>query len=248
MRLLPRGRRARVALAGGLAAFLLALPVDWCRPWEAHYQGRPTSWWDRELTWEREGRLADQPFWRGWLGKLGLPVPKQVSAEAVLEAGDPDAIPVLLELLRGPDLHNRREASFCLCRMQERGLPAVPDLLVLLRSPIGGVRHESLEALQYLDRPAAACALLELLREPDPALRAWAAEHLITVRFHPNFNHPRTEAGLADGEPAGALLPLLGDADPLVRLEARKALTRLDPEVVKAWDREHGDKGTGRRP
>jgi hypothetical protein len=45
VKLLPASRRGRVLLAGGVAALAAALAVDWYRPWEAHYLGRPTSWW-----------------------------------------------------------------------------------------------------------------------------------------------------------------------------------------------------------
>ena len=47
MRLLPQSRRGRVALAAGLAALLALGWCEWYRPWEAHYKGRPTSWWAR---------------------------------------------------------------------------------------------------------------------------------------------------------------------------------------------------------
>ncbi len=52
MRLLPRSRRVRVAVAVTLTVMALGAWVAWYRPWEAHYHGRPASRWaERYLTW-----------------------------------------------------------------------------------------------------------------------------------------------------------------------------------------------------
>src|SRR5262249_27785148 len=129
VKLLPRSRRGRTALAGGLvAALAFAVWCDWYRPWEAHYLGRPTSWWDREARewlnsaasagpvalWVR--RRPDTPLWREWLGRVtGRPADTAINVdlreEMPLLRGDPAAVPVLAELLRDPDLKCRLIAA-----------------------------------------------------------------------------------------------------------------------------------------
>jgi hypothetical protein len=108
-------------LLAGLAAAVAAGVGCWVysyRPWEAHYRGRPTSWWARELVtaYEKERALKDSlikqgpnavapppQWWNEWLKLVGIQ--KELTGEE-LEAfldPDPDAIPVLVELLRHPD-------------------------------------------------------------------------------------------------------------------------------------------------
>src|SRR5215213_7030611 len=98
MRLLPKGRRGRAAVAAGLAALLALggyLVLDEYRPWEQpRYHGRPVSWWaDRVRLWvpceahigvdpaekhERGEPYAvfydyGPPAWVEWLDAHGLP-------------------------------------------------------------------------------------------------------------------------------------------------------------------------------
>src|SRR5262245_14005064 len=57
MRLLPRSRRGRAAVAVGLAALLAVYRyVFEYRPWEAHYRGRPMTWWAADILRREEIR------------------------------------------------------------------------------------------------------------------------------------------------------------------------------------------------
>jgi hypothetical protein len=108
-------------LLAGLAAAVAAGVVWWVlsyRPWEAHYRGRPTSWWARELVavYEKERALKDSlieqgpnavapppQWWNEWLKLVGIQTELTGDDWELLLSSDPDAIPVLLELLRHPD-------------------------------------------------------------------------------------------------------------------------------------------------
>src|SRR5262249_21345135 len=143
VKLLPRSRRGRLALAGGLAVVVLALARCYeYRPWEAHYQGRPTSWWARDVPrWVDtsdyfSARLPDScapPLpWEKWQLRLGLLRREQYHEKFQLLRGDPAAVPVLVELLRWPDLVVRERAAVGLGDAGAGARPAVPALLAAL--------------------------------------------------------------------------------------------------------------------
>src|SRR4051812_12536267 len=120
MRLLPESRWTRAAGAVALAA-LLGLGAYWYKPWEAHYRGRPTSWWAADiLRWEEESlnlfasvylsrppsEIAD---WLAWLtGNREL---ARHEDDLPLVKGDPAAVPVLTDLLKCPDAKVRYVAA-----------------------------------------------------------------------------------------------------------------------------------------
>src|SRR3954471_24126112 len=113
MRLLPRSRRARVAVATGLAAAVLAL--GWCReyrPWEAHYRGKPTSWWAAwvgDPEW-RKPRPPWESLWVELRALLGGPYLVDIPDLEMPPKG-PEAIPVLIELLDWPNDKAREWAA-----------------------------------------------------------------------------------------------------------------------------------------
>jgi hypothetical protein len=111
-------RRRTVLVSVGLlllAIATLTLPavhwraIGWYRG-EAFFQGRPTSWWAQQV--QREDMYLPpvlnyivtgwrpaappQPWWRHW---AAAPTSSFPASDALLSGVDPDALPVLLELL-----------------------------------------------------------------------------------------------------------------------------------------------------
>src|SRR5208283_4904884 len=93
--------------------------LGWWRG-EAFYLGRPSRYWETEIR-DRysglvEGSLPNNPvlfslptWWEQLFDKVGVYQPVSITKPALLE-GDPEGIPVLLELLRSPDPKCRQVA------------------------------------------------------------------------------------------------------------------------------------------
>jgi hypothetical protein len=118
---------------------------------EATYLGRPTSYWEEEAMeyrfsffsivfsdepppgWEYAAswtRTRPKPFWKRCLDRLtGGPDTGDVETEDLeLLSGDPDAIPVLVELLESSDSKIRQIAANGLARLGTKAGPAIPAL------------------------------------------------------------------------------------------------------------------------
>jgi len=122
----------RRLLRWSLILVILAAFAVWLEPtrvgwgWlrgEAFYQGRPTSWWSREL-----GYWRLYPMY-GWVRRTAyvdiyisryqtLPISSVSESPPVLR--DDVAIPVLKELLSDPSLRVRREAQTALNNLANR--------------------------------------------------------------------------------------------------------------------------------
>jgi hypothetical protein len=149
-----------VALAGGLLAALLGgyWYVFEYRPWEAHYRGRPTSWWAEEVEraspWDG---TVDHPPWLSWLGEFGLPLPERHRPWSALADGEADAVPVLAELVaRNPSKHFLFSFVY-LARLGAKARPAVPSLLRLLNDSDEITARTARGSLRCID-PAALAA------------------------------------------------------------------------------------------
>src|SRR5262249_55497022 len=156
---------------------------DWYRPWEAHFLGRPTSWWDRALTRVCEG--SSQPAWLAALGihlpdpEPRVPTPPEDDPYGYLSRGGPDAVPVLIGLLASRDPGNRMTAAPLLGDLgRGAGAAAVPPLLRALGDPDERVKVASFSALESTDPGAAVPVLARQLTSPAPAGRQWAADNL----------------------------------------------------------------------
>jgi hypothetical protein len=104
-------RRKLLVVLAGLGVVCGALGVYVYRPWEAHYRGRPTSWWAWEVcrwvVYERtDGKrgitnpspITPSDLLRDWLS--GAPQRDTVFFGSPLMQGDPAAVSVLVELSR----------------------------------------------------------------------------------------------------------------------------------------------------
>jgi HEAT repeat protein len=132
----------------------------------------------------------------------------RAGAASALEAiGDPRAIPALVAALR-PDSPVRQPFIFALGSF---GAGAVPALAEALLDPITPVqaRIDLAEALGRTDCPEAAAALHDALGDPDPAIRAGAANGL---------------GWMLDPAARDPLLRALDDPDRTVRLAAAAAV------------------------
>jgi hypothetical protein len=133
-RLVPKSRYARIFLAtfaAALFAFLL-----WYKPWEAHYQGLPSSHWAGVLlARERHAIMCGtgSAMPTGYLERIE-------GWFSAIYAGGPDFTDVdfkrvLEELLHHPDPEVRRIAAQILCRSGSRySRRALPVLLESLRT------------------------------------------------------------------------------------------------------------------
>jgi hypothetical protein len=179
----PRGRWLAM-LTGAVLVAVLAAWAHWYRPQEAHYRGRPTSYWAGLFLSNPELRCTGQyaPYTTA-PSRLPSLVPAfvQVWWDSLFQPPrfqtDPDAEPVLAELLRRPNEELRLAAARMLTLHGSAGIrQAVPVLMQAFRSNRVGVRDEviSVLSLHYTYRysqcdpevlKAAALALRELFDE-----------------------------------------------------------------------------------
>jgi hypothetical protein len=156
MRLLPARRRTRIALAVLSVAALATLAVFTYRPWEARYRGRPTSWWARKVS----DLSADaRPAWKQWLASARIDPDPTDDDGWGLVYGDSAAVPVLLELLRRPEVELRVLAVYGLGatgRKQPGSADAaIPALAAAFRDGSHDVRREARVALRSIAPEAA---------------------------------------------------------------------------------------------
>jgi hypothetical protein len=183
MHLLPVRRRTRVALAVTVTALVAgATWGNWYRPWEAHYEGRPASWWARQYpSWKLTSQsfvfsgkpvyfwLPDpgpppKPFWFDWVTAIGIKADLTDPTRLTLLRGDPDAVPVLRALLYNPLASVRQVAVYGLKMVGRRSPDAVDALVAVVAASDQGKDEFWL----------ARSALLEI--GPDAAARAGIEE------------------------------------------------------------------------
>jgi hypothetical protein len=141
----------------------------WLRS-EAFYQGMPTSWWGKEIEesyylyvmpggaeiWYGTPR---EPLWdqlQRWLNLSTTPA--TVTADVPLLNGDPEALPVLLALVRAQDAKVRRVAIGGLMGQWDQRAEVIRALLEAVEDPDDEVRQKAIAVLQHMDPEAAAKA------------------------------------------------------------------------------------------
>jgi HEAT repeat protein len=204
---------------------------------ESFFQGRPSSYWERELR-SREPAV-------------------RTNAIKELTDGGPAAIPVLVELIENdrPSANSsevRWTAAATLSQMGPRARPALPALVDALQDSDPLVRLMAIKALGRIGREAAPAlpALVPLLKcdEKLDVLKALQQIHRVPQTALPLLQHNlkdeqaeirwRSAAVLAlSEEPKDAvvdLVPLLEDKEASVRAHVAEALGEIGPEAKTA--------------
>ncbi len=172
MRLLPRSRKVRVAVAVSLAVMALGTCVGWYRPWEAHYRGQPASRWaECYVTWGVQpvgspfvrpkswmvfpgANPAPVRFWHRWAAALGIrlapaePENWFESQRWELFRGNPETVPVLRELLRNPLPGIRQIAVYGLNQVGTRNPEAAAALASAINDSDSTVREIARSSLR----------------------------------------------------------------------------------------------------
>lgn len=139
---------------------------------EAFFNGRPTSYWSRELShwFTLPVSGANQTFtgiwlrwptrWEGWCNELGIgELLSHRSAELwqdgfPLSEGDLSAVPVLLQLLPDPDPNIRCIAVLGLARTRDQSINVQRRLAELIKDEDETVRTEAARALAAIQKRA----------------------------------------------------------------------------------------------
>jgi hypothetical protein len=134
-----------------LAGSTLSLPavhgrlIGWARG-QAFFEGRPTSWWEREIRTAYGLALSDEhgvPYrwyvrkpppstWESFTSLL-LGYPSMDTQDPSLTDGDPKALPVLVELIRSPHAKARWVAVSGLGALGRKAPEALPALMAAAR-------------------------------------------------------------------------------------------------------------------
>jgi hypothetical protein len=145
----PKSRYSRIFLVTTLAAALAAWCL-WYKPWEAHYQGLPSSYWagvllakDRETRANGSGRGAPD----GYLAAIHLGLSSGFSGGQELAGREFEK--VLEELLDHPDAEVRRVATVRLCEFGGGRSHLAPPVLIgcFLSNPDPVVRAEIVQII-----------------------------------------------------------------------------------------------------
>lgn len=177
----------------GFVALLLAVALGvWLSPWgwkisgwmkeEPFYQGMPTSYWRQRLQAERfVGEKKRFPN-LGFFLRMQINPDYMEEAHGLLLEGGPEAVPVLIELLRDNDSY-----FFFVCQVLGKIGPeakaAVPDLLEFLKDQDPIRRLWAACALSRIDPSikAGRPILMEALKDKNADRRKFAAEALRKV-------------------------------------------------------------------
>jgi hypothetical protein len=128
-------------IAGLIAASMTFRIVETARK-ESLYRNQPASYWSQKL----QEPIQRKEVWQGHLKML-----KDIDPAADLRRGDPEAIPVLIELLKEENSVVRQEAILILARIGGPAKSAMPALQQALNDPDEQVRARATTALKQIE-------------------------------------------------------------------------------------------------
>jgi HEAT repeat protein len=154
---------------------------------EHFYHGRPACSWRAAIQgwfWPSTRNLksislstgSPMPLAQVWQRLFGSG-PEEANERPAVLSGDPEALPVLVDLLRDSDWVVRQEAALGLGNLGPAAAPAVPALAAALKDGDAGVRLSAAHALAWIGPAAgdAVPALTEALDDPVPGVQSAAA-------------------------------------------------------------------------
>ncbi len=214
------------------------MPVDVC----SKATDEKPSRLSRRSEWVEEGEEISQveALRRGLQADVSLR--RRVAASALAELGDVDSVPLIEPLLDDPDVHTRMIAAKALAKLGvepkvddrwapywavtgrwdecvEIGAAAVEPLVAMLESKFPAVRLGAAQALARIGDPRAMDGLGRLLSDEAPKVRSVAVSAI---------------AGMASKDAVAMLSDAFdAQADPTVRLEILKAVTRAGANLAR---------------
>jgi hypothetical protein len=139
-----------IAIAVGLIASSMTFRLVENAQKGSLYRNQPASYWSKKL----QEPIQRKEVWQGHLKVL-----KDIDPAADLRHGDPEAIPVLIELLKDENSVVRQEAILILGRIGKPAKDALPALQKALDDPDDQVRARAITVIQQLQ--------LELAGQPS---------------------------------------------------------------------------------
>jgi hypothetical protein len=131
-----------VAIIVGLIAASMTFRMAETMRKETLYRNQPASYWSKKL----QEPTQRKEVWQGHVKIL-----KDVDPAADLRRGDPEAVPVLIELLKDNSSLVRQEAILILARIGAPAREAMPALGQALNDPDEQVRARAVTALRQIE-------------------------------------------------------------------------------------------------
>ena len=134
-----------IAIVAGLIASAITSRLIDNRQKTSLFLNQPASYWSQKL----QEPIQRKEVWQGHLKVL-----KDVDPASALRRGDPEAVPVLIELLKDENSVVRQEAILILARIGGPAREAIPALQQALNDPDEQVRARAVTALRQFELTA----------------------------------------------------------------------------------------------
>jgi len=212
----------KLAVAGVALLMLAAVAtILHVRHREPSFRGRSTSYW--KAAWK--AALSNDGERQGWAARLAISLGIQDQdldrdRHDLLFSDDPEAVPVLVELLRDDDLRLRRYIATMVGSMKEAPKAMLPALIVAAHDEDTEVRAGAVQSIGSMG-PDAEAAVPDLIQALD--------DHDRTVRREALYSLRRIGPGARDAIPA--LMRVLTHDDDYLKGWAAYALGAIDAEA-----------------